>query len=142
MKITKSWHWKKNPRLKHLPSIMNAIETIFLLKICLTTSLRNLGPLPKWDQDQDILVVPILQVFPKHIFQDNCGYKFNICKTFGIQLLQNVICTKVSVYSKLSIFTTFQYHEGIQHDFLIDTFRTSMIICMVYKFHELCQCGV
>ena len=27
--------------------IINAIESIFLLKICLETSLRNLGPLPK-----------------------------------------------------------------------------------------------
>ena len=35
---------KKNPRLKHLSSIMNAIETIFLLKICLTTSLTLIQP--------------------------------------------------------------------------------------------------
>ena len=48
MKITKSWNWKKMQDYSMFhQSIMNAMETIFLLKICLTTSLRNLGPLPK-----------------------------------------------------------------------------------------------
>ena len=43
---------EKNASSKRL-KIMNAMESIFLLKICLETSLRNLGPLPKWDKDQD-----------------------------------------------------------------------------------------
>ena len=88
----------------------------------------------------------ILQVFPKHIIQDKCGYKFNICKTFGILLLQNGIGEKVSICSKLSISMTFQDHEGIHHDFLIDIFENiydyKFYICMVDNFHQLFQCGV
>ena len=88
------------------------------------------------------------------IFEDIYDYKFYICmilimnfflmffqipslKTtvvtitnlISVRLLEfyyfkNVIYKKVSVHSKLRIFTTFQYHEGIQHDFLIDIFGT------------------
>ena len=50
---------EKNARCKKL-KIIYAIESIFLLKICLETFLRNLGYLPKWDKDHDILVVPFL----------------------------------------------------------------------------------
>lgn len=43
--------------------VKTALKSVFLSKICLETYWRKLGHLPRWDQDQDILVVPGSNIF-------------------------------------------------------------------------------